>query len=115
MPFPSHEAYFSTQPAEVRNALEQIQREVEAKVPEALRTISYNMPAFRIERTFFYFAAFKKHIGIYPPIHRDEELIKETAQYRGTKGNLSFPLSEELPLALIGRVASALAAQYRQE
>lgn len=42
----------------------------------------------------------------------DAALITETARFRGPKGNLGFPLSEELPLALIGRVAEALAAQY---
>ncbi len=70
------------------------------------------MPAFKVGRTFFYFAAFRNHIGVYPPVTRDAALIEETSAYRGPKGNLSFPHSEELPLALIAKVAAALAAQY---
>ena len=70
------------------------------------------MPAFRKQRIFLYFAAFKKHIGIYPPVTDDQELIAETARFRGVKGNLSFPYSQELPIDLVGRVAQALAAQY---
>jgi uncharacterized protein YdhG (YjbR/CyaY superfamily) len=112
MPFQSHDEYFATQPADLRGRLEQIQKEVERQVPGATRTISYNMPAFKKERTFFYFAVFKKHIGIYPPITEDLELIKETEALRGPKGNLSFPHNEELPLQLIGRIANALASQY---
>jgi uncharacterized protein YdhG (YjbR/CyaY superfamily) len=112
MPFQSHEDYFATQPAAMRRLLEQIQKEVEAQVPGATRTIGYNMPAFRTARIFFYFAAFKKHIGIYPPLTDDPALIAETKAYRGPKGNLSFPYAQDLPLALIGRVAVALAAQY---
>jgi len=113
MPFQSHDEYLASQPVEIRKRLEQVQKEVEARVPGATRTISYNMPAFKNERTFFYFAAFKKHIGIYPPVMNDLELIAATEAFRGSKGNLSFPHNRELPLALIGRVAAALAAQYK--
>ena len=81
-------------------------------MPGATACIGYNMPAYRLQRIFFYFAVFKHHIGVYPPLTQDAALIKETARYRGPKGNLSFPLNEELPLSLIGRVASALAVQY---
>ena len=112
MPFKSHEDYMASQSAEVRGLLEQIQKKVEARIPGAERTISYNMPAYKKERTFFYFAAFKKHIGIYPPVTEDLAIIDATRAHRGPKGNLSFPYSEGLPLALIGRVAAALAAQY---
>ena len=81
-------------------------------MPDASRCISYKMPAFKQERVFFYFAAFKNHIGVYPPVTKDAALIKELAPYRGEKGNLSFPLGEPLPFELIGRVALALAREY---
>lgn len=71
------------------------------------------MPAFKTERTFFYFAAFKKHIGIYPPVLTDPQLIAETQAFRGAKGSLSFPYDQQLQLKLIGRVAAALAEQYK--
>jgi uncharacterized protein YdhG (YjbR/CyaY superfamily) len=113
-PFKTHEEYFAAQPVAVRKLLEQVQQEVERQVPGATRTIGYNMPAFRRERIFFYFAAFKKHIGVYPPV-TDEALIVETAAFRGPKGNLAFPYTQELPVGLIGRVAVALAAQYAKK
>jgi uncharacterized protein YdhG (YjbR/CyaY superfamily) len=108
----AHEEYLSTVDATARARLERVQHEVERRIPDAVRCISYKMPAFRQKRVFFYFAAFKKHIGIYPPITQDEALILETARHRGPKGNLSFAHDEPLPLDLIGRVAVALAAQY---
>ncbi len=89
-----------------------IQREVERRVPDANRCIGYNMPAFRQRQRFFYFAAFKHHIGIYPPMTYDPALVQETAPFRGPKGNLSFPHRHDLPVDLIGRLAAALAAQY---
>jgi uncharacterized protein YdhG (YjbR/CyaY superfamily) len=112
MPFETHEEYFSAQPTAVRELLQRIQREVAKQVPGALQCISYDMPAFKQQRVFFYFAAFKKHIGVYPPVMHDQALIIETAKFRGPKGNLSFPYGQELPVPLIGRVAAALAAQY---
>ena len=108
----AHEEYLATVEAKVRARLERVQHEVERLIPGAVRCISYKMPAFKQKRVFFYFAAFKKHIGIYPPVTEDEALILETARYRGPKGNLSFPHDEPLPLELIGRVAVALSAQY---
>lgn len=114
MSFNIHEEYFASCPAEARALLVRVQHEVEGRIPGATRCIGYNMPAFRQQRIFFYFAAFKMHIGIYPPVTDDDALIAETAPFRGPKGNLSFPYSQTLPLELIGRVAQALALQYRQ-
>ena len=112
MPFKSHDEYFAAQAEDLRGRLELIQQEVERQVPGSTRTIRYNLPAFRKDKTFFYFAAFRKHIGIYPPVTEDAELIRETSLLRGPKGNLSFRHDTELPIELIGRVAKALAAQY---
>ncbi|MBI4985982.1 MAG: hypothetical protein HZC24_11765, partial [Rhodocyclales bacterium] len=70
------------------------------------------MHAFRGKRIFFYFAAFKKHIGIYPPVSKDAALIGELEPFRGEKGNLAFPLDQPLPAELIGRVAVALHREY---
>jgi uncharacterized protein YdhG (YjbR/CyaY superfamily) len=72
------------------------------------------MPAFKAKRVFFYFAAFKKHIGVYPPVTVDATLVQDLAPYRGPKGNLSFLINQPLPIDLIGRVAIALHAQYEQ-
>ena len=112
MPFATHEEYFATLPTEVRALLERVQTEVETRIPSATKCISYNLPAFKAQRTFMYFAAFKKHIGVFPPVTENRALVEATVRYRGPKGNLSFPLNEPLPLELVGRVATALFAQY---
>jgi uncharacterized protein YdhG (YjbR/CyaY superfamily) len=108
----THEDCFASASPEARHSLQAIQKKVEELLPNASRCVSYKMPAFKQERVFFYFAAFKKHIGIYPPVAKDAALIKELAPFRGPKGNLSFPLGEPLPIELIGRVALALAREY---
>jgi uncharacterized protein YdhG (YjbR/CyaY superfamily) len=92
--------------------LEEIRKLIQVKVPNATETISYQLPAFKLRRTFIYFAAFKKHIGIYPPVKGDETLMDALQPYANEKGNLKFPLDQPMPYELIGRVAVALAKQY---
>lgn len=113
MRFESHDEYFASVAGEVVPLLRQIQAQVEEVVPDAQRCIGYNMPAYRQSKIFFYFAAFKKHIGIYPPVAADNELIDKLQPYRGEKGNLSFPLDAPLPIELIGQAALALSRQCR--
>jgi uncharacterized protein YdhG (YjbR/CyaY superfamily) len=110
--FATHEEYFEAQPAAVRPLLEWIQKTTETVVPGASRCVSYGMPAFRLKKMFLYFAGFKQHIGIYPPLRQDADLIRELEPYRGPKGNLSFPLTRPLPKVLVKRVVIALAAEH---
>lgn len=113
MPFNAYEEYFESLSPEIQALMLSIQQKVEALLPESTRCISYQIPAFRTNKgIFFYFAAFKKHIGVYPPVTEDAELIKALQPYRGKKGNLSFPLYQPLPLDLIGKVALALYREY---
>ncbi len=45
-----------------------------------------------------YFAAWKNHIGFYPPVSGDAALEKAVARYANEKGNLLFPLDKPIPL-----------------
>jgi uncharacterized protein YdhG (YjbR/CyaY superfamily) len=110
--FVNHDDYFAETTPEALVRLRDIQTTVEALLPNASRCISYGMPAYKSGRVFFYFAAFKNHIGIYPPVIDDAALITALTPYRGPKGNLIFPYNQPLPLQLIGRTALALFKQY---
>jgi uncharacterized protein YdhG (YjbR/CyaY superfamily) len=70
------------------------------------------MPAFFLGRVLIYFAAFKRHIGFYPPV-RDESLKRLLRKNLGPKGNLQFPLSEPIPHALITRIVKARIKECR--
>jgi uncharacterized protein YdhG (YjbR/CyaY superfamily) len=104
--------YIALASPEAQPILQTIRKMAQEIVPAAAETISYQLPAFKTNRTFFYFAAFKKHIGIYPPVKDDHDLIEALSPYRGEKGNLQFPLSQPMPYELIGRVIKALFDQY---
>jgi uncharacterized protein YdhG (YjbR/CyaY superfamily) len=107
-----HDEHIAGAAPAIQGRLTAIRAEIHRLVPGAEECISYRMPAFRQGKVFFYYAAFKQHIGIYPPVKEPAGLIAELAPWRGPKGNLAFPHKEPLPLDLIGRTALALAAQY---
>lgn len=100
----SVDAYIASFPPEVRAVLEQVRQVVRMAAPDAHEVISYQMPALRQHGILVYFAAFKKHIGFYPPVWGDARLERAAAPYAGEKGNLRFPLDEPIPLALIERL-----------
>ena len=68
------------------------------------RNDQLRMPAYRQGGMLVYFAAFKHHIGLYPPVRGDARLEKAVARYAGVKGNLRFPLDEPIPYDLIRRI-----------
>lgn len=77
-------------PSDVQKILLKVQALVESALPRAQRCLSYNMPAFRDGNVFFYFAGFKNHLGIYPPLREDTALLAELAPYANEMGTLAF-------------------------
>jgi uncharacterized protein YdhG (YjbR/CyaY superfamily) len=102
----SVDAYIASSPPEVQPILEAIRLTVRKAAPAAEERISYRMPAYFLHGVLVYFAAFKKHIGFYPPVH-DKSLQPLIARYAGPKGNLQFPLSEPIPHTLITKIVKA--------
>jgi uncharacterized protein YdhG (YjbR/CyaY superfamily) len=98
------DSYISQFPHDVQAILEKVRETIRLAAPEAKETISYMMPAFMQHGILVYFAAWEKHIGMYPPISGNKTLEKAIARYAGPKGNLQFPLDEPIPYDLIERI-----------
>ena len=98
------DSYISQFPADVQDVLRQVRATIRRVAPDAEEVISYQMPAFRQHGILVYFAAWKQHIGMYPPISGNKFLEKAVARYAGPKGNLQFPLDEPIPFDLIERI-----------
>jgi uncharacterized protein YdhG (YjbR/CyaY superfamily) len=96
--------YIAAAPSDVQPVLRKIRATISAAAPEAQEVISYRMPAFRMHGILVYFAAFKAHIGLFPPVSGDAALKKAVAPFAGPKGNLRFPLDKPIPYALIKRI-----------
>ena len=111
----SIDKYIAAFPPAVRTILRKIRRTVKDAVPDAEELISYRMPAFKLDGVLVYFAAFKNHIGLFPPVKGDASLQRAVKRYAGPKGNLRFPLDEPIPYGLIKRIVKVRAKQNREK
>jgi uncharacterized protein YdhG (YjbR/CyaY superfamily) len=96
--------YVASFPPDVQVILERIRLTIRQAAPDAQEIISYKIPAFTLNGILVYFAAFKKHIGFYPPVRGDAKLEKAISIYAGEKGNLRFPLDQKIPYGLIEKI-----------
>jgi uncharacterized protein YdhG (YjbR/CyaY superfamily) len=110
--FETVEAYLASFPDDVRPVLEQVRATIQAAVPGAEETISYDIPTFKLGgRAVVYFAGWKHHVSVYPIPEASEALELELAPFRGAKGTLKFPLDRPIPYELIALAAGLLADQ----
>lgn len=115
VPLADIDSYIARFPGEVRTVLEKIRETIRNAAPDATEVISYQMPAFKQHGILVYFAAWKEHIGLYPPISGNKTLEKAVARYAGPKGNLQFPLDEEIPYNLIERIVKLRVKQNAEK
>jgi len=104
--------YIRQFPPEIQEILGAVRAAVRAAAPGAEERISYRMPALFQDGAVVYFAAFKRHIGLFPPVE-DPAVRAKVARYAGPKGNLQFPYGAPMPLDLIADVVRARVAANR--
>lgn len=107
--------YISRCPSKVRTILKKIRATIRKATPEAQEVISYRMPAFKLGSVLVYFAAWKDHIGFYPPVRGDAKLEKAVSIYQGEKGNLKFPLDRPVPYDLIEQIVKLRVQQHAKK
>jgi uncharacterized protein YdhG (YjbR/CyaY superfamily) len=104
------DAYIAAAPEAVRPKLREVRAAIRAVAPDAVESISYDMPYYSfpgesgIKARLCYFALLETGVGFYlrPPVideHKDE-----VAEYRSTKSALKFPLDRPIPVALIKKL-----------
>jgi uncharacterized protein YdhG (YjbR/CyaY superfamily) len=106
-PHQTIDEYISAFPPAIREILETIRSTIQKAAPQAEEAIKYRMPTFALKGNLVFFAAFKNHIGFYPPTKGDKKLMKALARYQGPKGSLQFPLNEPIPYTLITKIVKA--------
>ena len=97
--------------------LQTLRRAIKAAAPEAVETISYNMPAFRINgKILVYFAAHTNHIGFYPADTSVFGMFQEQLEkYHTSKGTIQFPISGKLPAGLIKKIVKVRAENIKRK
>lgn len=114
--FVSIDEYLASQPAALRELLDQVRSAIREALPGAVEAIAYNMPTFKQQgRSVLHFAGWQKHYSIYPATARVvAELRSELCAYEIENGTIRFPLTEPVPRALIASIAQLRAAEEHE-
>ena len=105
--FKSVDEYIASHPEAVQGILGLVRSTIREAVPRAEEVISYQIPAYKLHGApVLYFAGWKHHYSLYPASERLVAALKaELASYEISKGTIRLPLSQPVPVKLIGRIA----------
>ena len=107
------EEYISRQPEQARDYLRKMNEVIKAALPDAVEKISWIMPTYWKKYNLIQFAAFKKHVGLYPGPQAVEAFADRLAGYKTSKGAIQFPYDRALPLELIREIAQWCGKEQR--
>ena len=102
--FNTIDEYIDFQHIEKQEGLKKLRELIKTVVPEAIETISYQMPAFKTEKVIVWFAAYKNHYGFYPYPKTIVAFEDQLTGYKTSKGAIQFPIDEPLPEDLIRKM-----------
>jgi uncharacterized protein YdhG (YjbR/CyaY superfamily) len=114
--FKSVDEYIASQPEAARGVLGRVRNTVRRAVPGAQEVISYQIPAYKLRGgPVVFFAGWKRHYSLYPATERVIAAYRdELAPFEVSKGTIRFPLSQPVPVRLIGRIAKFRAKEVAE-
>lgn len=97
--------YIQSFPADIQKILQKVRKTIRKAAPEAVETINYQMPTFKLNgKNLVHFAAWKSHIGFYATPSGNTAFKKDLSKYKGAKGSVQFPTTEPIPYDLIEKI-----------
>jgi len=107
--------YIGAFPKDVQGILQRIRKTIRKAAPEAVETISYQMPTFKLNgKGLVYFAAYEKHIGFYPIPSGMKAFERELSPYKQGKGSVQFPIDKPIPYGLVRKIVVFRAKENRE-
>src|ERR1700724_1408734 len=98
---------------EKRGALEKLRRAIRSAAPKAQESISYGIPAFRIDGSLLVaFGAAANHCAFYPGAYPITAHKGELEAYDTSKGTIRFPARSPLPAKLVRKIVKTRISQY---
>ena len=102
----------ASEPVALRPKLEQLRAAIRRAVPEAVEGIGYRMPGYKLHgKPMLYFAGFKEHYSLFAASGTFFAALEDELRgYELRKGTVHFPLTEQVPVKLVVRIAKLRAA-----
>ena len=111
----SIDTYLDTLPELPRTIMGRIRELIANTVPGAQEAIRYGMPTALLDgASIVYYAAWKKHVGLYPVYRGPAEYEEKIAPWRDWKDTVRFPLAAEVPFDVIELIVAIQVARLRQ-
>ncbi|AQU03476.1 hypothetical protein SDC9_10541 [bioreactor metagenome] len=105
-PDKSIDKYIQGFPENVQVILRELRQVISEEAPQAVETISYGIPTFKLKGNLVHFGAFKNHISFFPSSSGITAFEKELSAYEISKGTVRFPLDKPLPFPLIRKIVA---------
>lgn len=100
--------YIAKVPEPARGMIAKMRTTIRSVLPaNAVETISYRIPAFKLKKIVVWYAAFQNHCSLFPGSAVIESFKDELKGYTISKGTVQFPIAEPLPTALIKKLVRA--------
>ena len=109
------ETYIRTFPDGVQKILRKLRDLIKEEAPDAEEAIKYQIPTFVLGENLVHFAAYEKHIGLYPTPSAIEKFKEELAGFKSAKGSVQFPLDSPIPYKLIKRIVKFRVEECRNK
>lgn len=97
--------YINNQDIKYQDRLREVRAAILAVIPQAKEKITWAMPTFWDEHNIIHFAAFKKHMGLYPGPDAIVFFADRLKNYKTSKGAIQFPYDKAFDLELIQDIA----------
>ncbi len=108
-PITTIDEYISTFPVDTQAILEKMRQAIHKAAPEAVETMSYNMPTFDLNgKHLVFFAGWKHHISLYPIPAGDEAFQQQISHYKKVKSTIQVPLDKPIPYDLVEKIVTLL-------
>jgi uncharacterized protein YdhG (YjbR/CyaY superfamily) len=108
--------YIAGFPEDVQTILNQVRFTIRRVTPDAIESIGYGMPAYKLNgRPLVYFAGYKGHIGFYATPAGHSAFSEELSKYKQGKGSVQFPLDQPMPYELIAQIVAFRVAENLQK
>ncbi len=109
--FDTVDEYIASFAPETQAILEDVRSTISAAVPGSGETIRYQMPCATLgDRYLIHYAAWSKHIGLYPVPVAGPDLESEISPLRSEKDAVRLMYDRPLPHDLLARIVQFIAA-----